>query len=170
MVLDPLSAIGLCGNIVQFINFGSSLLSEGLALHRSVAGASPENIDLEVVARDLSSLSISLSIPYSVGGRVRVPSQDERKIQILAERCKELAEELLDIIQDLRVRPPHRAWSSFRQALKSVYKKEEVEQIQKRLQLFRDELTTRLVVVLKYVEDHCPSFTTVPLTALTALK
>jgi hypothetical protein len=39
MVLDPVSALGIAGNILQFINFASKVLSKGTQYYKSTDGA-----------------------------------------------------------------------------------------------------------------------------------
>lgn len=53
MVLEPLSAISLAGNVVQFIDLCSKLLAEGWELYRSSAGATALNLELEKTAESL---------------------------------------------------------------------------------------------------------------------
>ena len=40
MVLDPLTAIGLAGNIVQFVDFSSKIVGKANKIYESVDGAS----------------------------------------------------------------------------------------------------------------------------------
>ena len=56
MVLDPFSALGLAGNIVPFVAFGSKLLSTATEIHQSIEGALPINNELEIIARDISNV------------------------------------------------------------------------------------------------------------------
>ncbi|OCL14115.1 hypothetical protein AOQ84DRAFT_281775 [Glonium stellatum] len=154
MVLDPLSALGLCGNIVQFIDFGAKLISKSTELYKSASGASAENLDLALIADDLRALSESLADPasaISASGRAMniPPTNNELRIQVLAQKCRELAEQLLDVIESLQVRGPHRRWASFRQALNSVLKKGKLKELDERLQQYRNELSARLIMALQ---------------------
>jgi len=50
-MLDPMSALSLAGNIVQFLDFSIYLVGKAHEIHKSVDGALSENLDAEVVAR-----------------------------------------------------------------------------------------------------------------------
>jgi hypothetical protein len=151
MALDPWTALGLASNIIQFIDFVWNLVSESKDIYRSTAGMLAENVELEVIANDLSQLSAQFQNPS--GGRVRVPP-DEEGLRNLALRCSVLAEELLGTIQRLKVeKGPHRKWKSFRQALLSMSKKDKILELRTRLDWLRNEMTIQIVAITKSVED-----------------
>jgi hypothetical protein len=45
--MDPISILGLAANILQFIDYGTQLLSGTQEIYRSATGASSENIEIE---------------------------------------------------------------------------------------------------------------------------
>jgi hypothetical protein len=57
MVLDPLTALSLAGNILQFIDFAAKVVSKCRGIHKSPDGVLPEDQELELVASDLARLS-----------------------------------------------------------------------------------------------------------------
>jgi hypothetical protein len=57
-MLEALVALSLAGNIVQFVDFASELLSEGRQIRH--AGSTITNLDLQAICRDLECLSIKL--------------------------------------------------------------------------------------------------------------
>ena len=114
MVLDPFSALGLAGNIIQFVDFGGKLLSHSAELYRSVDGALSFNKELEIITGDLRSLSANLaasshSQSTALSGADNFPTE-------LASSCKVLADELLSKLAKLRVRGTYKKWKSVRQA------------------------------------------------------
>jgi hypothetical protein len=58
--MDLLTALSLAGNIIQFVDFGTRLLSTTKALYRSSVGSLAINDELELVTSDLSILIIKL--------------------------------------------------------------------------------------------------------------
>ncbi|KAH7409648.1 hypothetical protein BKA64DRAFT_720887 [Cadophora sp. MPI-SDFR-AT-0126] len=58
--MDPLAALSLASNIIQLVEFGSKIVSTSQKLKASASGALSETIDLEVVTKDLSNISIRL--------------------------------------------------------------------------------------------------------------
>lgn len=56
----------------------------------------------------------------------------------------------------MKVMGKHRAWKSFRQALKAVSSKEDIDDIMRRLLMFRQQLEFRVMVSFVYVKSlHC---------------
>ncbi|OCL03825.1 hypothetical protein AOQ84DRAFT_325285 [Glonium stellatum] len=132
MVLDPLSALSLAGTVVQFIDFGSKLLSESCDIYRSATGTSPGNHDLEITTEGDEA-----------------PEEDA--LVGLARACKEVADDLLSTVQQLKVEHgPHRKWRSFLQALKNIRGKEKVHSLRQRMDSLRMQLVLQLVTILRY--------------------
>ena len=48
-MMDPVAALGLAGNIVQFVGFSCRVLQDTKSLYKSTTGASAENDVLEVI-------------------------------------------------------------------------------------------------------------------------
>ena len=57
IVLDPLTAIGLAGNIVQFIDFSIKIVGKAHHINNSASGLLPESTDAQMVAQALISLN-----------------------------------------------------------------------------------------------------------------
>lgn len=60
MVLDPLSAISLAGNIISFIDFSSKVLPESQKICKNGTGNQSGNFELESVAGSLRQFSLYL--------------------------------------------------------------------------------------------------------------
>ena len=60
IAMDPLTALGLAANIVQFVDFTSKLISQSHEIYRSADGALEDHVALENVANNLSKLSDEL--------------------------------------------------------------------------------------------------------------
>jgi hypothetical protein len=137
--MDPLSAIGLVGNICQFVDFGSKLISEARQAYKSAAGASRENIELESITKDLSELAQKL---------VMDSTSDLGRI---AGMCKDVADELLQTVQKLKVTPGScRKWQSFVHAVEVVWGKRKINELQERMSRLRSELMAQLLRILWY--------------------
>ena len=147
MVLDPFSALGLASNIAQFVDFSSKLISNSYELYKST-GHLVETIELKMVANDLSQLTDKLQ-RSSQNGLTPPGSPDEEDLKKLAASCKEIADELLAILRDLGVKSPHQKWQSFRQALRTARKKEKIDALERRINLFRQQITMKLVAILR---------------------
>ena len=138
---EGLAAIGLAGNIIQFISFSFVLVSKTKDLRQSASGTLAENVDLKIITQDIRAFSSGIT------SRAGASAQ----LSEIASRCNAIAEELLDVIARLDKqhvsgsgKAPTR-WQSFRKALKCVWGKEQIEGLKARLALLRDQVTMHLV-------------------------
>ena len=148
-MLDPLTSLSLASSIIQLVDFSSKLLSKSTELYRSTALL--EYVELETIAADLNRLSVNLS---STSLQTAKPtSGDEAALKHLAVRSKNVSDELIAVLQDLKVRSPHRKWQSFRQALKSVRRKEKIQVLEKALANLQLDINSRLLNIMRLVSQ-----------------
>ncbi|KAI0385919.1 hypothetical protein F5Y04DRAFT_160000 [Hypomontagnella monticulosa] len=125
--MEPLSALSLAGNVIQFIEFTTKLLSTSIEVYRSAEGASNDHLTLGEICGQLSGLS----------GRLRASKVNHREsaselaLRDIADLCNADCARILAVLNDLKVKEgSHRAWNSFRHALKHAWKGErEVEKL-----------------------------------------
>jgi hypothetical protein len=145
-MLDPLTALGLASNIVQLITFTSDLVAKGRDIYQSTDGALVENLELEAITKSLRELSIEVVPPVSRGFPL---TKVEGQLQQLCEGCQNVADELLKVIQKLKTQGPHKGWTSFRQALNSVWREDEIQALSIRLERYRRQIDTTLLLSLR---------------------
>lgn len=75
------------------------------------------------------------------------------RLQEIYNECAAVSAELLKHLRDIKVPKgqEHRQWRSFRQALKSVWSKDGVDDMARRLSVLREELDTHVLVLLRQV-------------------
>ena len=157
-MLDPLTALSLAGNIIQFVDFGTKVLAKGHELYKSTAGASIDHTELETIAKDLQEINDRLrQRKDSQETQSKTATDSEVALRKLSEQCSGVAEELIGALEKLKVQgTSNRRWKSFRQALKGLMKKEELDAITIRLQHFRDELNLHILVSMRYaIKVNC---------------
>lgn len=136
--MDSLSAVSLAGTVVQFVHFGCSLVSESSNIYQSSTGQSQNNVELDLVARELSLLCAAFQNDR--------PSQESGAIFKLALACKAVADDLVVMVSRMREKNgQHNKWSSFRQALKSVLKSGELKDLCNRLERLRSQMNTAML-------------------------
>ena len=140
--MNTVAAIGLAGNIVQFVDFSWKLIVEARDLHNSSSGASKGNEMLELISNDLNTLTDKLTARTTLGV---VPES----LRNLASQCKHVADELLGVLITLKIKGGNRKWKSFVKSLRTVWKKEQIEQLMKRLEILRDAMQFRLQLILR---------------------
>jgi len=146
MVLDPLTAIGLAGNIVQFVDFSCKVIDKAQDIHKAEDQSLPENTEAETVAKALLALNSKIKdgIPSPSSG-------SEEILQALCDGCDNVARELVAALEKLKVKGERTKWKSMRQALKTVLSKDKLDSILKRLSSIRDQLNLNFLVTLRYV-------------------
>ncbi|TGO55227.1 hypothetical protein BCON_0095g00410 [Botryotinia convoluta] len=115
-MLDPLSALSLAATIIQFVDFGSKVISTDTELHHSSEGALANNLELSTIISDLSSISNDLSA-RSTGQGKHSYNKDELALIGLASQCKELSDKLLHDLDGLNIKKADTNWASARQAI-----------------------------------------------------
>jgi hypothetical protein len=143
-MLDPLTAVGLVGNMVQFIDFGCKIVSNTTKMYRSADSLLKENADLEIVTNDLISINTILTTSGAV--TTADPALDK-----LCTGCLEVSTELLAALAKVSAGKDPTKWRSVRKALRSVWSKDRISGLEARLGGFRDEVNLRIVVSLRYV-------------------
>jgi hypothetical protein len=145
--MEALAIVGLVGNIVQFVDFSGKLISKSTELYRSSEGALAENIDTETVTNHLVLLNSKLKDAATATG--------DSALENLCKSCNTAAEKLLAALDKIKVKGEQRKWKSARKALKSVWSKEEIGELERRLSKLREELNSHIIVDLRY-ENRLP--------------
>ncbi|RDW60295.1 hypothetical protein BP5796_11901 [Coleophoma crateriformis] len=110
--MDALTALSVASSVIQFVDFGSKLLSNTRKLYKSARGVLTENVDVEIITHDLSNLTLGLrrKLPQNrrlgtVGSDANPASEDDEALDVLCARCVEIAEELIKRLSNLKVKP-----------------------------------------------------------------
>jgi hypothetical protein len=83
-----------------------------------------------------------------VRSRQRLGKAD-KQLWELCSGCEKISAQLLGVLQDLRLPGSHVRWKSFRQALMSVWKENEIDTMSKRLERYRRQIDTVLLVSMR---------------------
>lgn len=158
MPLDPLSALSVAAALFQFIDFTAKIVSKGNHLFQSANGILPENESIESTTIRLRDLAGPLqSQTPTVGGY-----PEDRALKALCGECVDIAMQLLAQLEKLKVPENcnNRRWKSFRQALKSVWSKDKVDELNKRLRGLDEQLRTHILLLLRYLPflTNLPTF------------
>ncbi|MCJ1397597.1 hypothetical protein MMC11_000792 [Xylographa trunciseda] len=147
-MLDPFTALSLASTVVQFVDFGSKLIKEGSELYHSAGGALTVNAELEKITVDLKQLTNKLETPPLPGTTSTENTKENEALRNLAGSCSKAAEELLEVLEDLKVKGTNRQWQSLRQALRTSHKKDKIRGIEKKLDKLQKMLNTRLIAMM----------------------
>lgn len=114
--MDPLTALSVASNIIQFVDFGSRLVSKAHRLYRSADGALTEHIHLEVIITDLGTLLKGLQgkLPeHRQPLNNQTVIEDDKALDDLCKRAAEIAEELMRRLEKLMIDPKRRQESTY---------------------------------------------------------
>jgi hypothetical protein len=148
--MDPLTALSVAASVVQFVDYGTKLLSKGRELYKSANGALSENIELEEASSRLKLLSSDLQTSLRGGGQGPVNEQDQA-LETICNGCIEVSEDLTARLKKLMLQSDqkHRVWESFKLTLKTVLSKEKIEETALKLAKLRSELDTHVILSIR---------------------
>ncbi|KAF2113604.1 hypothetical protein BDV96DRAFT_613546 [Lophiotrema nucula] len=147
--MDPISALGLASNIIQFVQFAGKLISESQEAYESIDGVSQRNANLEGIANDLLNLHQQLLKDASSRTPGAKLSAAEAQLQSLAKESTQVAEKLIGIVQALKSSARNKRWKSVRHAIASSWKQSDIAALQARLGDIRQQLDTALLICLR---------------------
>ena len=137
--MDPVSAFGLAASVAQFISFAASLVSSSVEIHTSVAGATSKIQSIEMVYQQLAELSTLLANNSIQRPGSHLPLPLATHVSLLtdiAKTCKSDCDKLLTMVRTLKTGSSSQGrnkWRSFRTALKTVWKANEIESLEHNL-------------------------------------
>jgi hypothetical protein len=141
--MDPLTAVGLAGNIITFVDFSIEVLSRARQLHDSASGATAENEELESLTKNLKALADRTqrrpsNIPQK--GHFRLSISSETVLDNLSQQCIQVADELLETLDSIKVKGDGKARKSAIQAVKTVWKQDHIDALQRRIDRISKQL------------------------------
>jgi hypothetical protein len=164
MVLDPVTALGVAGNIVQFVDFGCKLISNGFELYRN--GNLVKHAQLAEHARQLHDFNAILEeklrrLPHvdqaededGMTGTLLARKQRDalaNLLRVAIDNCNQCATDLLDAIFKLTVSGSHTKWQSFRHALSSILGDNGLDLASQRLFRAQQNVTLFLILYTRY--------------------
>jgi len=139
--MEALAAISLIGNVVQFVDFSSKLVSGSVQLYRSAQGALEDNIDTETATKHLLLLNHGLQDSATSAG--------DGPLKSLCGSCHAVATELLEALAKLKVQGKKQKLKSIKMALQNLWSKEHIARLEGRLAKIREELNLHITVSLR---------------------
>ena len=148
MPLDPLSALSVVASVFQVVDFASSIISKGKYLYKSSDGTLRKKAEAETVTVCLRESTENIGFTSL---RTQVTNPEELQLHKICIETKSISEALYLHLIKLKVPRRHegRKWKSFRQALKTVWSKPDLDRLAGRLAELRNELDTHLLVSLR---------------------
>uniref|UniRef100_L2FPF9 Uncharacterized protein n=1 Tax=Colletotrichum fructicola (strain Nara gc5) TaxID=1213859 RepID=L2FPF9_COLFN len=142
---EALAALGVAGNIVQFIEIGFNVTKSIIETYRSIDpdGLAEHNLDL-------------LSMTISLKDRCTILQNDvgvkaDAITMRLVDRCIKIADGLLCEIESLKIKTAdrRRRWFKFSAAVKAQWRKGKIEDLHCKLKEIKTEIFERLEYLLQ---------------------
>ncbi len=141
--MDPLSALGLAGNIVAFIDLSYKVISGMTRVLDSASGMTQENANLSILAEDLNVVSQQLI------SDVPARTENEKQLCRLSSNCYDLSKELVQLLRRLRVGDAKSTWQAARVKWQSMRREKDVWALERRLQGYQAEILIRLQIMFR---------------------
>ncbi|PVH78540.1 hypothetical protein DL98DRAFT_550080 [Cadophora sp. DSE1049] len=147
--MDPITALGIAANVAQFLDFGSRLVS----LTKEVAGegVTVDVAHLSIITSDLVDINISIQreLQPASTNPANKPIPEEEALYDLAKQCNEVAMKLIACLQSVTSQGnSNRIWQSVWQALRTIWNKDELDGLARKLVEYREQLSLRILLLL----------------------
>ena len=148
-MMEPIAALSLASNVIQVVNFSAGIVSKSSELYKSHNGRLAQHTDIATTSSDLNQLTSKLSASIAPPSVPTVLFEDDFALHALCKRAIDVSQELQDGLNKLQVNGAPSKWKSLRKALKSIWGKERIAQLESRLAAYRDELDSRILIGIK---------------------
>lgn len=154
MVLDPINALTVACAVVQFVDFSWKLISKTYEFHGSADGTVVEYREQMTIASNLETLSEGLDRSLGLFDSSHTWSANEAGLQKVTADCRDVARQLQGAIKKLKVTDGGKAsfWRSFHLALTTLWKKQDMEELQRKLNDAKEQVMIHLMVVIRQVD------------------
>lgn len=148
---EAVAAFALAGNVVQFLEVGGKLVKKSWDIYNSKDTALKDIEDLQVLTLELQNTLGTLRPPVS-SATMSADVEDASPTADLSEACFLLAQELLRTLEKAGVGSNSGRKAALLTAFKATWKSSEIADLQRRIDIYRQQLATGLVVSLRSVQ------------------
>lgn len=143
---DAFTIIGTTSAILDFTDYAWKFVRTTGSIYGSISGRTLENERLDVVATKMAELSGTLEKADAVQPR----SDEELRIATLAAQCNKLCKIIVDLLKKTTAEKKHSLLHCTRAAMKTVWTKETVADLQGQLTLCTTQLNVHITTALRY--------------------
>ncbi|KAL7930107.1 hypothetical protein V8C35DRAFT_165853 [Trichoderma chlorosporum] len=145
--MDPITALGLASNVVQFVDFASKVILSTRAIYTSASGLSKDGDIFGVISNTLTRLSSAI-----------VTSEGcPEDLLPLCLKAKEVAQDLLAVLEALKPKGERTKLKSFLAAVKEVCGRDKCNALVVKLSMLQSQITlllqTRISNVVMEIAD-----------------
>lgn len=142
--MDPVTVIGLVGNIFTFVDFSLEILNGAKDVYASSAGCLEENRQRGVIARETESLASKLL----VSNNARLTGADKCLFD-LATECQKISRDLISLLDKLKAKDPKSKFHSVKSSVRNKWYQKDKQDLEQRLQICRSQLELQLAYLAR---------------------
>lgn len=135
--MDPFTALGLAGNLVQFVDFAWKLVTETREIAVSADGSNENTRSLTSIMIDIKSSNVA----------IEAITTDDKPLNSIIKECGVVSRQLVEVLEKLKVEPGQSRWANFTVALKSLLKKNDIEKLFESISRLRQRVLEHLEVI-----------------------
>lgn len=134
-----MEAVGLASSIITFIEAGFRVYGCYSQIRASTSGATAINEHIETITRDLKAAVQPLETANS--------DQSDNALYRLAQNCRKVSKELIEVLGDLRPSKPGRL-RAFAKSIKAYWREDAIRRLNETLMSYRQELALHLQILM----------------------
>lgn len=143
--MEPLSALSLAGNIVQFVQFSAKLVKKASEIRSSASGTTEELEDATIVSQSLQCMLQGMRMPT-------IPTSiHDKPLVDLAKGCSELCQELQGRVEHIKGKGVSSRTGSFGIAWRTLTRSGKLNLIEQRLDRYRSEILSHILFMIRCV-------------------
>jgi len=155
--MEAIIALGVAGNVIQFLDFGQKLISTTLEIYTAGSGATFSNKESETLLKDfiesIDTVSENLLQYDTRLGEKLSQATAQNGLQDIIDDCRNLAAELLARFEKLKSQRKPGRWQSTVKAVKFMWQDSELVKLQERLSKYQSQVAWHILLSLR---DYCP--------------
>ena len=151
MVLDPVTAFGVAGNVIQFVEFGSNIVSKARQIKAN--GQLLEISKLEEFTTVLDDLNSRLQ-NYPPSSTVSTGPGWEIGILQASEGCQKVSAKLSKLLEKMKALRERR-FGALRQAFSAEIKDKEINTLMRDLEAAKSQLSLNIVAYIRWAIFSC---------------
>ena len=147
--MDPITAFSLACGVIQVVDFSIKTVIKCKEVYKE--GALSAYQELEDLTQNLVDVRSKLDLPSANQSAGGVDTPNEQTLLELARQCSATADQLVEKFCSLKIEGPHKKRQAILKTVQLLWDKSEIQELQKRLDGYRDALDTEILINLRYV-------------------
>lgn len=137
---EAVAALGVAANVLQFLDYGSRFVSQAWRIHKTGSDGLDGIPNLQLMTKQLQEV---------LGDLQKHQATDNPELLQLSEECSRVARRLIESIDCIGIPQGGRKRDALKTAFKMAWKREEIQQLQRELDGFRQQLSLHLLASLR---------------------